>query len=278
MGAAQVLPPSELEDEFVPLLRKLSGPKGALIPVLSAGGASGGTTLAINLAREVVEQHGRTVLLVDMDAHYGAVASYLGLTGRYGIADVLAHGEHVDGTFLSTAVVPVEQERIHVLLSPFTVRPTAPAPLQLQHLSSALEVCRTNYAYTVVDAPRLGVTANAALAEVASSGLIVLQQMVKDVHVARAVFQALTEAGLPADRLRYVVNRYSKKNPFISLAELRDALGTEQLAYLSNDFSAIVEAVNLGRMLADIKPKSTLRNEIRALAKQLAAEGAAMSA
>src|SRR6185436_8948194 len=76
--------------------------QGAAVTVLSAGGGCGATTVAVNLAAELqaLDTDSRPALVADLDAHYGAVATYLGVDGEHGIYDLLTRAGALDGQLI----------------------------------------------------------------------------------------------------------------------------------------------------------------------------------
>jgi len=52
--------------------------------------------MAVNLANELRLAASEPVLTIDLDTCYGTVSDYLGIEGRYGIADVLSRRKPID--------------------------------------------------------------------------------------------------------------------------------------------------------------------------------------
>jgi len=109
-GARHFLRKSAIETELDRFLERLiaetsltKAASGVVIPVFSASGGCGATTVALNLANELRLQSGKPVLLVDLDNFYGAVTRYLGVDGSYSLADVLGRSGHIDGNLIKTS-------------------------------------------------------------------------------------------------------------------------------------------------------------------------------
>jgi len=251
--------------EVLPKRPKASLERGTLITVLSASGGCGATTVAVNLADELRAKAGEPVLLVDLDNSYGAVAAYLGLRGRYGIADILAHQGHIDSQLISSSALSYS-EGFHVLISPVSTAPLSPAPLRYDALSKVLNACKQAYRYTVVDAPRVPMDAAATLANASKCVLLVFQLTIKDLTTVKAILSGLTERGVPGEVILPLVSRYRKRNPMISLEEAELAIGGKPLERVSNDFRSALRSINYGQPLARVAPSSTLRQELRQLA------------
>ncbi|MFC1805459.1 CpaE family protein [Planctomycetota bacterium] len=251
-------------DRLVP--RGYAGPvgHGTIITVLSASGGCGATTVAVNLANELGLETSTTALLVDLDVCYGAAASYLGLRGQFGIADVFAYDGHIDAHLIQTTSVEYS-DTLRVLLSPAAVSFSQPKPLRLEALADGLEACRSAFQHTVIDAPRVPMDVAAELARASKLTLIVFELIVTDIHLARSCTAALVERGIPRERILPVANRYARRSP-VGIKEAREALGDTEVALVRGDFRSAVQSINYGQPLAQIVPRSVVRKDIRALA------------
>lgn len=271
VGFRHVQVKSAIEAELPGLLQRLllggssRGSMGKIVTVLSAAGGCGATTVAINLAGELSSGDSNNALLVDLDCWYGSVATFLGLKGSYGVADVLARGTNVDAQLVTTSATPFT-DRMQVLLSPASVDFTAPEPLQWEHLPIMLEACRQAYSYCIVDAPRIPLSAVASLAKASRATLLVLQLTVKDIGNARNIRSALISRGVQPNRIIPVVNRYNKRKALVPLEECKRALGVEEAFCLSNDYRSAGKGITEGRLLSKVAASASLRKDIRKLA------------
>jgi pilus assembly protein CpaE len=271
-GVRHYLLKDKVENELAGVLDRLipngwlgREPHGAVVTVLSAGGGSGATTVAVNLAYELHLASNQLALLIDMDQSYGAASTYLGLEGKYGIAEVLSDSQRLDANLISTTVLRYE-EAIDVLASPATVDPCEPASLNFLPLARMLNVSKSMYEYCVVDASRIPIEAATALADASAVTLVVFQLQVMHLKVARSIVSALVQRGISSESIVPVANRYHKRRSMISLGEASRALGDMHVGTLSNDYQSAVASANFGQPLAQHAPRSSLRREIRSLA------------
>jgi hypothetical protein len=134
-----------------------AGPGGEILTVLSASGGCGATTIAVNLAEEIALRQKQPTLLCDLDGAYGAVASYLGLSPRYGADHVFHYSGDIDAQLIrSTATV--HNDRIHVLASPASMNLAAAGePLRFERLEPSLLRVLSGGAYAAEDAGRFHV-------------------------------------------------------------------------------------------------------------------------
>jgi pilus assembly protein CpaE len=258
--------------------------------VLSAGGGCGATTVAVNLAAELQllgadrkqapDAPVEPALVVDLDPYYGAVAAYLGAEGEYGLFDVLGRGGMIDSQLIQSTALS-HSESMHVLISAPRDRLGEPVAIDPQRLGVAVDACKAAYRWTVIDAPRIPISAAAELARHSAMTLLLLQLSVKDIRAARRMLMALSEHHVPAGSVRVIATRYRRRSKMIDVEEARQALalpGGQQLGLLSNDFYATAEAINLGKSLAEAAPRSDFRRELQKLAAGIAASAAAPAA
>jgi len=241
---------------------------GSVTTVLSAGGGCGATTVAVNLANELQLTTSKPVLIVDLDFNYGAVATYLELRGRYGIADVLSHSKGIDPNLIASTAIE-HSENLHALISPVSIDYSQTHWLDTQRLEAVVRACKESHAYIVIDAPRTSNETATALAKMSDTTLVMLQPMIKDIRIAKSMISGLSDSGVPVQQIKPIINRYQKRNQMISMDEAQDVLGNIPLGRLSNNYSSAVRGINYGEPLAHSAPRSSLRKEIAALATQV---------
>lgn len=240
----------------------------SVISVFSASGGCGATTVAINLADELRLVSSQPVLMVDLDCCYGTVASYLGVKGQYGVADVLNREGPIDKDLIKS-IASSYLEDFDVLVSPANGHGYQSPLLQSDNLVDAVKACRQAYRYTVVDAPRVAENVAASLADVSEFVLIVLQPVVKDVRFARAILSALTKSGIEHKKIIPLVNRFKRRSTLIRLEECKKALGLDSCHHIRSDWRNAMNSINHGQPLAEVAPRSGLRRDFRKLAARI---------
>jgi pilus assembly protein CpaE len=248
---------------------------GSVVTVLSAGGGCGATTVAVNLAKELnslaPKETSEPSLVMDLDSNYGSVAAYYSLDGEYGVFDLLSRSDPLDAQLIRTTSVALS-EKIHVLMSTSLARLGDPTVLESERIGEAVEACRSAYRWTVIDAPRVSIPVAAELSRRSNATLLLLQLTVKDIRVARKMLGQLAAHGVEPATIRVLFNRYTKRGQLIDLADARRALGASEtwsVGTLSNDYKAVSKAVNLGKPLADVSPRSDFIRDLRKVATTL---------
>ena len=274
-GIRHVQSKKAMEDELGDILERLLPPlknknenQGLAFTLLSAGGGCGATTLTVNLANELQLASEQSVLLVDMDYHYGAVGTYLDLHGQYGISDVLTHTGHIDANLIDTTAVKYS-DKLHALISPASIHFQETRPIPNTHIKPILDACKQGYGYTLIDAPRIPMDIAASLSESSVGTLIVFQACVKDIRIAKSIITSLNNRGIGLEKIHPVLNRYKKRGEMVSIQEAQNALGGLKVTSMANDYSSAVKGINLGKPLSKSAPRSALRKDLQLLVKRI---------
>jgi Flp pilus assembly CpaE family ATPase len=238
---------------------------GSVISVLSASGGCGATMVTVNLANELRLASSGTVLTVDLDEYYGTVSAYLGISGQYGLADVLGHKGPIDRHLIRSSAYNY-MEDFHVLVSPASIKYPTPKLLQWENLVDVLQACRQAYKYTVVDAPRVSERIAVDLAAVSKAVLLVFQLTVKDIKVAQSMLSSLTSCGVSSRKIIPVANRFKKRGPLVRIEDGQKALGVDTIPCIRSDFRRAVSSLNHGKTLAQVAPWSGVRHDYQRLA------------
>jgi pilus assembly protein CpaE len=274
-GARHFLRKSSIPTELKPVLERLrvQGPQtparlGTIVSVFSCSGGCGATTAVVNLAGELRQALVPQVLIVDLDPHYGAAATYLGVTGRYGIGHILGREGPIDRQLIESTAV-AHGEGLDVILSPAIAKADAGVALNYGRLLATLEACRESYDYIIADAPRLPRAVMADLASVSRINLIVLQLTIRDVASAGSLVSFLAGQGIDRERILALANRVRRRGPLVKLEDGRRAIGVDVLHPIRSDWAKAIGSINRGRPLCDVARRSRLRRDYRRLAARI---------
>jgi pilus assembly protein CpaE len=247
---------------------KKKGALGSIISVFSASGGCGATTIVLNLANELRLKLSRPVMVVDLDCYYGTAATYLGISGRYGIADVLSHKGPIDETLIKSSACNYTED-FDVLISPAGVEHPGPKSLRYHNLIDVLLACKKAYRYTIIDAPRASESVAADLATVSKVVLIVFQLTVKDIKSAQSMVSFLSNCGVERKKILPLANRFEKRGPLVRFEDGEKALGLGIIPRIRSDFRNVLNSLNLGQPLAQTAPWSGLRCDFQKLVTQI---------
>ena len=247
--------------------RKLGGGlHHTVVTVFSNKGGVGVSTIASNLALSLRRQTRREVALADLDYQSGDVASILGLATPRSVGDLVSK-DRLDSASIQ-AVMAKHSSGIMVLPQPEQIDQAD--GFTAHQAGTILEILGSTYEVVVVDAPHLINDIALEIFDRSSQILLVSELSLPSVRAARRsldIFGKLNYLAVP-DRVRVVVNRRTEKGA-ISPAQVEEALGVPVSYYVSNDYAAVSESINLGRPLCASEPTSRAGRDVDAMALQL---------
>lgn len=250
---------------------------GVLIAVHGLAGGTGATTLAVNLAWELATI-GKTdrpkVCLIDFDLQFGAVSTYLDLPCREAVYEMLSDTESMDSDVFHQALTDFE-ETLSVLTAPSDM-----LPLDLitsEDVTTVLGMATSHYDYVIVDMPSTLVQWSEVVLNSAQVYFATLELDMRSAQNALRLKRALQAEQLPADKMRYVLNRAPKFTDLSAksrVKRLAESLDIKIDINLPDGGKPVMQCGDHGLPLASSAPKNPLRKEIAKLAASLHALGA----
>lgn len=236
---------------------------------LSISGAKGGvgkTTLCVNLAVALAQEHPSQTVLVDLYSQFGDVATLLNLRPQRTLVDlVTAAGE------LDLALVE-EHLEAHESGLKVLVGSAMPQPLDLfttTFLERVMGVLKRQYRFIVVDVPPF--LHSGTLYMLAHSQAAVLVANLFDLTTAsdtQKLLQTLRGGYVPPERLHVVLNRVSRENQ-LQVPDLEKALGQRVAGAIPNDGRLVPASINAGVPFVLTHPRSRITQAVRALGRTL---------
>ena len=254
---------------------------GVLIAVHGMAGGTGATTLAVNLAWELVsveKENPPRVCLLDLDLQYGSASTYLDLPRREAVLELLSDTEAMDSTAFMQALLSYDQ-KLHVLTAP-----TDMIPMDLissTDVGRVLELARTNFDYVIIDMPSTMVEWSQTVLEAAHVYFATLELDMRSAQNTLRLKRALQSEDLPFDKLRFVLNRapgFTDLSGKARVKRLAESLGIAIEVQLPDGGKQVSQTNDHGTPLAVNAPKNAMRKEIAKLAASVHAVNRADSA
>jgi pilus assembly protein CpaE len=234
-------------------------PPGRVVSFFRACGGMGATTLAVHTASSLMRQQkgtGKDVCLIDLDPQFGNVALHLDLKQGAGLLDIIRAPERLDGNLLRGAVAQ-HKSGLHVLTAP-----TMPVPLDALTsgvIGQLLDIAQREYGWVVVDLPHVLTRWTDTVLTKSSIVPIVTQLTVPAIRQTRRLLDLLQEEGHYSLPIHIVLTRYRKKwSGRIEIKKAEEALGRKIDHIIPNDYGLVIDALNQGVDLNDIKRRSKL--------------------
>lgn len=240
---------------------------GVIDVVVGAAGGVGASFIACNLAHLTVAAAARSCLLLDLDINYAPLAHFLDLNPERGLIEALDAVETLDEHALQ-GYVSKHRSGLNVMCTvPKSV--VLSRDLQAERLAKLLQVLTTQYQHVIVDSPHHIDALNATAFGMARSVLLVLQQSVLHVKNASRLLSILTkELALPRERIRIIVNRYSKRST-VGLEDVQRSLDFPKAFAVPNHYQLSLDSIDSAMPLFDLDKDAAVVRALRDLQAEL---------
>jgi pilus assembly protein CpaE len=237
---------------------------GTLISVLGSKGGVGTTTISVNLAVTLAEQENDpSVAILDMNTLFGEIPLFLEISPKYHWGEITKNITRLDDTFLMN-VLSKHSSGIHVLPSPgYLNGHQAPTPEIMERL---LDLMKRMFDYVVIDCGQS--TNETALKTIQMSDEVLLISVLSLPCLANTnkLLRSFIDLGyLPKERIKVILNRYMKKSE-ITLQDAKKGIGHDMFWIIPNDFATTMSAINNGKPLSHIAPRSKIVKSFKDMA------------
>jgi pilus assembly protein CpaE len=236
------------------------GQFGRVVAVVSPKGGVGKTTVATNLAVGLAMRAPNSTVLVDLDIHFGDVATALNLSPEHTLPDV-SRGPASHDSIVVKSFLTVHETGLFVV--PGSDSPAAADAVTAQDASQLLQVLRQQFAFVVVDtAPGLSEHTLAVLDE-ADTLVLVTSLDVPGVRGLRKEIDTLTELHM-LSAARYVVLNFNDDSRGLSVADVEATIRAKVDVVIPQS-NVIPLSVNQGIPLLQSNGRDPVTQRLRAL-------------
>jgi CRP-like cAMP-binding protein len=249
--------------------------RGYVTAVYSPRGGAGVTTLAVNLAIALAEQHPDDTVLLDLDVLFGHVLSNLWLEPRA----VLAQVSPVTLRGLDRAGLDQYLRKHSSSLRIFAAatRPEEGQAITGEHVRSAVTALRRHFGYIVLDLPHAFGDVTLVGLEMADRVLVVAtpeRTALADIQESRRIFADVLR--LAPDRATYVLN-HPQPYSGVGAAEFATATGTGWTEIAHGGEAPSLAALR-GESLRGTRPTNAVARAAATLADQITSDAREVAA
>jgi pilus assembly protein CpaE len=241
-------------------------PETRIKSFMSCKGGTGTTLIATNVAHAIAANWNKRVLLVDLNQLYGDAAFLVtNETPASTLPQMCAQIDRMDSAFFDASVMHVS-DTFHVLSG--AGDPVKAADINSERLEWILGIAIPRYDFVIID---LGQTINqiSMLALDRSNEIhLVLQAGMPYVRAGRRLQEILASLGYPSDRIRLLLNRYSRHGERARDA-LEEVLGVLPYQVIPEEGGIVTDALNEGVPVSRIKRNSAVARALQQLADDI---------
>ena len=254
--------------------RTAGGREGAVIAVAQARGGIGATTVAVNLADQLLVRKSRfrrdpsnSVAIVDLDLQFGAVGDFLDVDPQDGLLQ-LATGDVMPDQMWVEQSLSETKGGLSVLTAPAEFMPLE--AINSKQIETLIDALRKTHEYVVIDLPRALVDWIEPVVASADEIVIVTDTTVPSIRATRRLMDFYL-ADNPRLAIEVVINH--EKRPMMQSAHHKEAARVLERKFehwLPHDVKAARSAVDFGRPLSEVAARSDLSKSIGVLARAVA--------
>ncbi|MEM7752302.1 MAG: AAA family ATPase [Pseudomonadota bacterium] len=254
--------------------RSGGGKEGAVIAVAQARGGIGATTVAVNLADQMLVRKSRfrkdpsnSVAIVDLDLQFGAVGDFLDIDPQEGLMQ-LATGDVMPDQMWVEQSLAETSGGLSVLTAPADFMPLE--AINSKQIETLIDALRATHDYVILDLPRALVDWIEPVVGSADEIAIVTDTTVPSIRATRRLMDFYL-ADNPGLAIEVVINH--EKRPMMQAAHHKEAskvLEKKFEHWLPHDVKAARAAVDYGKPLSEVAARSDLTKNINGLARAMA--------
>lgn len=248
-----------------------SKPPGQVIGIIGSKGGVGATTVAVNLAVALGRSNENTsVALLDMNTLFGEIPLFMEIQPQFHWGDLTKNINRLDETFLMN-ILSRHTSGVHVLPSPGYLNGHQRPTPQIMH--QLLNLMKPIFDYIVIDCGQSTNDTALKTFELSNHLLLVATASLPCLANANKLLRSVVNLGfVQQERVKIVLNRYTKQGD-ISADDAQAGLGQPIFWTIPNDYNTTMAAINQGRPLSLVAPKSKIARNFNELAGSLAPAG-----
>jgi len=237
---------------------------GRMTAIFSSKGGCGTSFLAANLAGAATVR----TALVDLNFESGDLPLFFGLDPEYSITNLIERRGELDESLISKLVTPCS-ENLDLVTAPQELDPID--EIEPEHVFEVLQRLREHYDHVILDLRHSFDPITLMVLDQSDDIVLVFSLDLLAIRSAQRALQFLDRAGYSGDKIKVVVNRWSKQIDW-DLPEVEKYLHRKIAGTLSSHYPTVIESINRGIPLVKSNSKSEIAREIKRFAQTLSIE------
>ncbi len=239
---------------------------GKLVAVFGAKGGVGTTTIATNLAVNLVTHTKKSVVLVDLNLQFGQTSLFLNVQPKYSIVDVANNIKELDPHLFKGAL---SQHASGVCLLAGPPRVEEAESIRGEHLHEILILLRSIFDFIIIDTNKVLDDLTVKALGQSDAIITVFTVDLPSIYNTRRCLDIFQRMGFGQDKVLLVMNRDSL-NWDITSEELVKSIAYPMYWRIPNqDYATVAGAINQGIPISQSAPRSKIGVSFSNLAEKL---------
>lgn len=244
----------------------------------SIAGGAGASTVAVNTAWEIASgKSGRTVCLLDLGLQYGSVGTYMDLSPKSNIYEILTDTSSMDEQAFRQSLQTFEG-LVHVFTAPSEL-----LPLDLigpDDVKALIALARKCFDVVIIDLPTTLTGWTDTVMDSCDRFFVLTTLEVRAAQNAMRLIKLLKSEAIPMDTMGWILNKAPGKSDLSArgrVEKMADTLEVRFEAVLPDGGKAVTDTNDQAVMMAQGMARTPIRREIAGLAERLSAVGGAQA-
>ncbi len=239
--------------------------KSKRIAVIGSRGGVGTSSIAVNLAWLLSQEHKRRTALIDLDLEFGTAALLLDLEPTTGLREALESPTRIDSLFVESATAR-PSETLSVMATEETL--SADIHFNPDAIDLLFDTLGRSHEYIVVDLPRSALAVRRRIFESATNVLLVTELSLPGLRDAMRILSSVEEAA-KGTAVSVIANRAGGAQQAMSPRDFQKALGHKVDFLIPLDEKAFKQAANNGKPVVQGNSRSKASKALRGIADKL---------
>lgn len=242
--------------------------RSRIIATYSNKGGLGKTTLAVNLAKELSSITNEKVLLIDLNMHLGDVTAFMNVTPSYDLKYIIDNIEKVenDEEFLLGTIEQYKFSNLYILAdSPYR---EVTFDINSQDITKLLKILRNTFAYIIIDMSSSLDTKFKAVCDESDLILLVTTANIATLRNCKRCLSLFEKFGYLDNKTELIINRFINNEDYRS-EDIELLLNKKVFWKIPNSYFTIIEAINKGLTLQELKSTNEIVQNYEKLAQEI---------
>ena len=237
---------------------------GKIIYLMGSKGGVGTTTIAVNLAANLVKSsiNPVSVALVEMNCILGEIPIFLNIKPKFSWGEIARNISRLDAQYL-ISTFSKHANGIYVLPAPIGLEGMGVSTPEL--IERILSLMKPIFDFIVIDGGQSLDEVSLKILEMTESLCMIAVLSLPCLTNVKRLLRTFETLGYPRDeQIRIIINRFEKKS-LISLKDVETALNRKISGLIENDYPNTMSAINQGKTLDLVAPGADVTKNIKAL-------------
>ncbi len=237
-----------------------------IISVFSNKGGVGKTSLAVNLAYEIVKNSNEKVCLLDLSSNKEDACVFLNIKPKTNSEYILSKTDESDKELLLSFLDRYQNTNLY--LFPTLNEDIIPSKYNIKTVNKIITFLKNLFSYIIIDTS--GIVDENSINILNNSDLILLLALenMSSIRNCQKCYELFDNIGYDDDKIKLIISRYTK-NSQITVDDIEKTVSKKVFSMIPNNYLTLIDAINLGHPVGEVNPNSNIAKAYRDIAVKI---------